>query len=70
MSAEPPSTNVGYGDLPHHMTRSLHYLEECEAIILLLTKNVLKQPECLYAAYQALVEEKLLIPINIERGGE
>ena len=50
-------------------TQALGKLDQCETVILLLTKRVLYQPECLYAAYCALVEDKLLIPINIERGG-
>jgi hypothetical protein len=40
-----------------------------EIVVLLLTRNTLKQPDCLFETYLALRRGICLIPIFVERGG-
>jgi len=56
-------------DLTHGVKAVLHHLTHCQTVIILLTKNVLSRPECLYTAFRAIVDEKLLIPVFVDRGG-
>lgn len=44
-------------------------LQQCETVIMLLTKDVLYQPDSLYVVYCAIIEGKLLIPVHVDRGG-
>eukprot|EP00966_Prymnesium_polylepis_P116620 2695460-Prymnesium_polylepis.1 len=44
-------------------------LTSSDTLIVLLTKNVLFQPECLVAIFSAVRDDKLVITINVDRGG-
>lgn len=47
----------------------LRKLYECQTVVLLLSKHTLFRPECLYVIYRAIVDDKLLIPVFLDRGG-
>lgn len=43
--------------------------EQLQTVVLLLTRRVLFSAECLYAVYRAAVDDKLVVPVFLDRGG-